>query len=246
MDIYDLAKATGLSRERIRFYETHGLIANRFWSTRKEFDEHDVSRLKKTVLLRKMGFNIGATRLILDDSVSLEEQLSKQLVLLEAEKEKFDGAYNLCTALLEEIHASEEKVKMEYVDSNRWHDFVCQEESAGHIFVDCWQDIDANMDFGLLQLFFVKDLQKNKRSKILVDAIYCIILCAVWVLLDFSESGVWASLLEAFGIIAVLLVLSLPCYLWGKKHPHVAFHLLWILPVLVLVIVLAALVIAAI
>ncbi|MBQ8382649.1 MAG: MerR family transcriptional regulator [Clostridia bacterium] len=244
MDIFDLAKATGLSREQIRYYETHGLIANRIWSIRKEFDEHDVSRLKKTVILRKMGVDLSDVRKILDDSVPLDERLAKQLVLLEAEKDKFDGAYNLCVALLERIRFSDEKVKMEYLDADEWHAFVRCEEAAGHAFVDCWQDIDADLDFGLLYPFFVQDFRKNKRFKFLVNAICCIILCAVWVLLDFSESGVWASLAEAGGIIALLLISSLPHYLLGKKHPRAARWLSWIVPISVLVLLLVIVIIA--
>lgn len=244
MDIFDLSKATGLSREQIRYYETHGLIANRLWSIRKEFDEHDVSRLKKTVILRKMGFDLPDVRKILDDSVPLETALADQLSLLKAEKKKFDGAYNLCVALLETIRSSDEKVKMEYLDADECHAFVRREEEAGHAFVDCWQDIDAELDFGLLYPFFVKDLRKNKRSRFLVNAICCIILCAVWMLLDLSESGVWASLLEAVVIIALLLISSLPHYLLGKKHSRAAFRLSWILPISVLVLILVIMIIA--
>lgn len=244
MNINELSEVTGLSREQIRCYETHGLIVNQFGTKRKEFDEHDVKRLKKTVLLRKMGFSLSDARLILDDTVSLEEQLAKQWVLLEAEKEKFDGACNLCKAILEEIRASDEKIKMEHLDVERWTEFIRREEAAGHTFVDCWQDIESELDFGLLYPFFVKDLYKNKRSRFLVNAICCIILCAVWVLLDFSESGAWASLAEAGGIIALLLVSSLPHYLLGKKHPRAASLLSWIVPIAVLILLLVIVIIA--
>ncbi len=220
MNINELSETTGLSREQIRCYETRGLIANQFGSNRKEFDEHDVNRLKKTVLLRKMGFRFSDARLILDDTVLLEEQLAKQLVLLEAEKEKFDGAYNLCKAMLEEIHASDEKVKMEHLDVDRWTAFLRCEETAGHTFVDCWQDIETvGWGCGLLYPFFVKDLRKNKRSQFLEEAGCWFTVFVVWGWLDWFGSGAWALLRYAGAITALLVIPSLPHYLLGKKHP---------------------------
>lgn len=220
MNINDLAQATGLSREQIRYYETHGLIDCQFWSERKEFDEHDVNRLQKIVLLRKMGFSLSAIRLILDDTFSLEEQLTKQLVSLEAEKEKFDGAYNLCKAMLEEIGASDETVQMEHLNVEQWMEFVGREEAAGHTFVDCWQDIETGFDFGLLYPFFVKDLRKKKHFKFLTGVVGWVLLCAVFGLIKRSEAGIGIALAETGVLFALFLVMSLPHYLLGKKHPR--------------------------
>lgn len=243
MDITDLSKSTGLSRERIQYYEQKGIIPERFGTKHGEYYDHDVSRLKKAVILRKMGLDLSYIRKILDDSASLEKYLVRQLALLEAEKEKFDGAYNLCTALLEKIHASDETVKMEHLDADEWTEFVRREEEAGHIFVDCWQDIDTGLECDLLDPLFVKDLRKNQRSQLIGNAIGCILLCVVWGLLNIFESGFWTSLLEAAGIIALWVFASLPRYLLGKRHPHAASMLSWILPLSLVVLVLAVVII---
>jgi DNA-binding transcriptional MerR regulator len=213
MDIYDLAKATGLSRERILYYAEKGIIADRSWKIHREYFPEDVSRLKKAVLFRKMGFDIYAIPKILDDSVSLEQTLAEQLVLLEAEKDKFDGAYNLCAAMLCEIRTSGEG-KSEHLDAVRWNEFIRREEAAGHTFVDCWQDFRTDLGFlTLFEPFFIKDLRKNRRSDILVGLL-CV-LAMVVVGLIVRES--------AFLVIpAFLAICSLSRCLLGKKHPRLA------------------------
>lgn len=181
-------------------------------------------------------FDLSNVRLLLADRVSLDDQLSAQLPLLEAEKEKFDGAYNLCVALSEEICISEEKVKTESLDADRWYDFVRREEAAGHAFVDCWQDIPSGFVIPLFEPLFVKDLRKNKRKSILANGIGLLVLCALVLLIYLLAPGYFAEHMEPLCVLALLFLLSIPRCLLGKKHPRTA---IWVPRILLITTLLA-------
>lgn len=215
MDIFDLAKATGLSRERILYYEDNGIIPQRYKTKHGEYYQGDVHLLQKTVILRKMGFNLKQVREILEDSVllDLESVLSNQLSLLEAEKDKFDGAYNLCAAMLCEIRTTGEG-KTEHLDAARWSEFIRREEAAGHTFVDCWQDFRTDLGFlTLFEPFFIKDLRKNRRRDILGSLLCVLAILAVGLIVRESAYLV---------IPAFLAICSLSRCMLGKKHPRLA------------------------
>jgi DNA-binding transcriptional MerR regulator len=234
MDIYDLAKATGLNREQILYYAEKGIITDRSWKIRREYFPEDAARLKKAVLFRKMGFDIYAIPKILDDSVSLEQTLAEQLVLLEAEKDKFDGAYNLCAAMLCEIRTFGEG-KSEHLDAVRWSEFIRREEAAGHSFVDCWQDFRTDLGFlTLFEPFFIKDLRKNRRRDILGVLLCVLAILAVGLIVRESAYLV---------IPAFLAICSLSRCLLGKKHPLLAR---WLPDLLLIALLLIMVVIAGI
>lgn len=228
MDIFDLAKATGLSREQICFYEDRKILAERLGTKHKDYFDHDVNRLKKTVLLRKLGFGLSEVRNILDDAVSLESALTAQLVPLEAEKKKFTGAYNLCVAMLEEIRISGEG-KSEHLDAARWSEFIRREEAAGHTFVDCWQDIDPSIHCYVFEPLFVKTLRKDKWRVILQNLLGIAMACGVGLLVHLILPGYWTVNYELPLCLAIYILCSLPRYLLGKKHPWAAVNLPWIL-----------------
>ena len=220
MDIFDLAKATGLSREHIRYYAERGIIADRSWKTRKEYFPEDVSRLKKAVLFRKLGFDVYEVTKILDESIPLEATLASQMELLKAEKEKFDGAYNLCTAILEELRASESTVKTEHLDADRWYEFVRREEAAGRTFIDCWQDFPGA---DLLEPFYIKDLRKNKRLNLKIWMMILLAFFAIEGILCWITPRDWKEDIVFFiGLLLLGLFESLPRYFLGKKHPWLA------------------------
>ncbi len=229
MDIFELSKATGLSREQICFYEDRKILAERLGTKHKDYFDHDVNRLKKTVLLRKMGFGLSDVRNILDDAVSLESALTAQLVQLKAEKKKFTGAYNLCIAMLEEIRTSDSAVKAEHLDADRWHEFIRREEAAGHNFVDCWQDIDPSIHCYVFEPLFVKTLRKDKWRVILQNLLGLAMACGVGWIVHLLLPGYWTVNYDLPLFLVIYILCSLPRYLLGKKHPWAAVNLPWIL-----------------
>ncbi|MGR3760870.1 MerR family transcriptional regulator [Roseobacteraceae bacterium NS-SX3] len=69
MKIGELAKSTGVSTSRIRFYEKHGLIPppSRQANGYREYSEAMISRLKTITMSKALGFSLSEIRRFLPD-----------------------------------------------------------------------------------------------------------------------------------------------------------------------------------
>lgn len=70
MLIGELSKRCGLSRDTIRFYEKHGLIAvgrkERRFNNYKEYSEETLQRLMSIKLIKSLGFTLNEVSEVLD------------------------------------------------------------------------------------------------------------------------------------------------------------------------------------
>ena len=85
MNIQELEKRTGITKQNIRFYEKKGLLhpkrndSNNY----REYTEEDEKTLKTIRMLRKLDVSIEEIREILEGRISLEEQMKRHLEQLE-------------------------------------------------------------------------------------------------------------------------------------------------------------------
>ena len=103
MRIGEISELTGLSISNIRFYEKKGLIepAREAESKYREYTEADLLRLKQIALYRKMNLSIETISMILQEKITVEEAVTKQLEELEKQKEMLEGSIVLCQKVLD-------------------------------------------------------------------------------------------------------------------------------------------------
>ena len=83
MKIKELEEKTGIGRAAIRFYEKQGLISpdRNKENEYREYSNEDESRLRKIIILRKLGFSVSEIQALFEGSADLETQLVRQIVM---------------------------------------------------------------------------------------------------------------------------------------------------------------------
>ena len=82
MRIGELAKATGVSRDTIRFYEKSGLLTDitrpNQWNNYKDYGVRNVRRIECIICMKQFGFTLNECKEVVDkidgDGVSIEEK----------------------------------------------------------------------------------------------------------------------------------------------------------------------------
>ena len=87
MQIKEVEKLTGISRQNIRFYERKGLLkpGRDTDNSYRLYSEEDVRRLKEVKLFRKLDMPLDELQKLLEGKLSLEEALRHQRERLEKE-----------------------------------------------------------------------------------------------------------------------------------------------------------------
>lgn len=225
MDIRTFEKKTGIYRDIIRYYDENGLFDKKPSLFREEYNASDAARLARIIILRKTGISVTDICLLFQavGRASLCTTLEKQLTALEKEKEKFPGAFTLCTALLDWTvgHTGEREPIADELEAAQWWAFVKAEEAAGHSFVDCWQD-QSHASLSIWYLFFVKDLRKTKFVNFWIDLLGLIAGTGLALLLGILTADDWLAFLI---LVPASLIGSLPFYLLGRTKPRLANRL---------------------
>lgn len=115
MRISDLEAIVGLPRGTIRYYEKEGLISPVHQENRyRDYSEEDVDRLKRIIVLRKIGLPISEVRGLLDaepGKKSAVPVLKKNKQNLALEKEKINMAIRICDEIAD---SKPENIDIEY------------------------------------------------------------------------------------------------------------------------------------
>lgn len=102
MNIQELEKRTGITKQNIRFYEKKGLLhpkrndSNNY----REYTEEDEKTLKTIRMLRKLDVSIEEIREILEGRISLEEQMRRHLEQLEKRQKELKAGISICRKLV--------------------------------------------------------------------------------------------------------------------------------------------------
>ena len=101
MKIKEIETLTGMSRDNIRFYEKCGLlIPNRNDNGYREYNEDDVTTLKRIKLLRNLHLSIEDIRDIQTNKIDLVNHLDEHIKLLEVEKIDLDKSMETCRQMI--------------------------------------------------------------------------------------------------------------------------------------------------
>lgn len=132
MKTKELEEMLDIPRSAIRFYEKQGLISPKRseHSEEREYSSDDVSRLKKILLLRKLGFSIAVIRDLLEHKEDLQEQLARQIESLQNQQEELDAVLSLCKDI-QNSHAA-----LDQMDTDAYLHHVHEKEEQGYTFFD--------------------------------------------------------------------------------------------------------------
>ncbi len=223
MTIKDMEEVLGIPRATIRFYEKEGLISpKREENGYRDYSQEDLEKVKKIVILRKIGLSVNDISDIFDGAKPLPEALDENMKNLQKQLEELQGAMVLSERM------KEAAPNIATLDADKYLNYIDEEEKKGHKFMTIAKDI-AQTEKGVIASYF-SWTDKNGDAyvswwAILRNAIICmgisgVILCLYrgkWNITNFRD-----GVLGILTIIAVEGLLSIPLYFLGKKHPWIA------------------------
>ena len=224
MTIKEVEQALEIPRATIRYYEKENLInPSRTGNSYREYSDEDVATLKKIIILRKIGMSVADIEDFLNEDVSLQSLLEKNITELQEKMKELEGAINVCKIMQnknEDINTFDE----EYY----WQE-IRTEEKAGNKFLELVNDV-VEYERGLfLKQFDLVDYEGNLRFDLKESIIRvlstCLVIGIVWFIIDGREDGIGAFLYGftwPFVCILVYTIFGLPIHFLGKKHPKAA------------------------
>ncbi|MBR5488762.1 MAG: MerR family transcriptional regulator, partial [Firmicutes bacterium] len=109
MTIKEMEVLTGLTRANIRFYEQQGFLSpERHENGYRDYTEEDLEILKKIRLLRMLHVPLNQIHDMADGEQSLNEVLTRHLIYIDEEIQKFTEAKTMCEKILQDGKEYEE------------------------------------------------------------------------------------------------------------------------------------------
>ena len=222
MKMKDVEQLLEIPKATIRFYEKEGLIApQRGSNTYREYTEQDIERLRKIVVLRKIGIPVSEIKKLFEENLSLQEALADNLTNLQNQLKEIEGAMKVC-----ELMQKKEET-MSSMNENYYWDVIHTEEATGHKFFDLLNDVVEFEKKVIFDEFGIADEEGKLKYKpgiaVLIAFGCCLMAGILWSGLDGWNK---ASFVEGFIFPMVCIIISsvfgLPVFFIEKKHPELA------------------------
>lgn len=217
MKINEIEKNLGIPKATIRFYEKEGLISpQRNENSYREYSGEDVELMKKIIIFRKIGIPVEDIRAVLNDEVSLQDMLLKNMFSLHRQMEELKGAMKLCMTI------QENEVENKSFDTDYYWDMVHREEQTGNKFFAIMNDV---IDFEKQVIGDRFDLlDENVKMKyslsdsIMIAGVICTICGLLWSAMHgMSGATFMQGVLYPFILIAIYSVVGLPAFFMKNK-----------------------------
>lgn len=103
MNINDLERLTGITKQNIRFYEKKGLLHPKRNSTNnyREYTEDDLAALNTIKLFRKLDLPLEDIGKIFSEEASLNTTLENHLKVLQERKQRLNACIEICKDLVD-------------------------------------------------------------------------------------------------------------------------------------------------
>ena len=218
MKINEVEKILDIPKATIRFYEKEGLLTpQRNENSYRDYSDSDVERLKKIVVLRKIGVAVEDIKQVLDGALSLQDALTKNMAALYQQMEEIKGAIKVC-ALMQE---KEESISS--FDENYYWTVISAEEQQGNKFFEIARDY----------LLFEKELLDNVTgggNKTLAAIAGCLFLGAIvrGLVSCWAGDGFWPGFLGAFAVLLAVSLIFLPAFLLRHKEKARETYMKWV------------------
>lgn len=142
MRISEVAEKTGLSISNIRFYEKKGLVGpDRDKDSKyRNYTEEDLALIKQILLFRKMDFSIETISNILNNKLTIEAAIQKQIAELEEKRDSIQSSIDLCQKIAGDSQYSS-------LDTDYYLSYVKEEEKKGRVFGQLNDLLDEVSDY---------------------------------------------------------------------------------------------------
>lgn len=222
MDLFEFEKAVSLPRTVICFYEE--LLPPTQKDTRwRDYDQSHALRLKKIIILRKIGIPMEELSAIFDGKLPLCEALARRSEYYQNELNPPLGAKQVCTALLD---AGE---TIDGMDADAYTAAVHEAEANGLAFEDVSRDRMGSTKFSrtFSKLILFESFDKKETKDLLVALLEVFAVTLICGLIDFfkGSESIWTAIcypIGGLGIFGALMLLNL----FGRKHPKGAMRIL--------------------
>ena len=102
MTIKEVEQNLDIPRATVRFYEKEGLLfPHRAENGYREYSDEDIIKLKKIIVLRKLGVSVSEIEDIFDKVKPMSEVINANIINLEEQIKELNGAISICNKLLD-------------------------------------------------------------------------------------------------------------------------------------------------
>lgn len=148
MTIKEVEQLLEIPRATVRFYEKEGLVSpGRGGNGYRNYTDEDIEKLRKIIILRKIGMSPEDINDVFDGERSLKEVLDTNITKLWRQMDELKGAMILCEKM------KEEEAEIVSLDTDRYWGKIEEEEKQGNLFIDITKDI-ADMEKGVVFSYF--------------------------------------------------------------------------------------------
>lgn len=225
MTIKEVEKVLDIPRATVRFYEREGLIEpQREENGYRDYNDEDIDKLKKIIILRKIGITVSDIEDIFDGVKAMPDVLADNITKLEKQMEELKGAMIVC----QRMEAS--KVELATFDTENYWSIIVEEEKNGHAFMDIAKDI-AQIEKKVITGYFswtdsdgktFDSLPKFIINVLIAFALSGCIFC--FIRREWSINNFFSGVVGILTIILVEAVISIPLYFLGKKFKWIEKH----------------------
>jgi DNA-binding transcriptional MerR regulator len=222
MKINEVEKILDVPKATIRFYEKEGLILpQRGDNSYREYSDADVECLKKIIVLRKIGVPVEDIKQVLNDNISLQDVLSKNMESLHKQLAELEGALRICSL----IQKKEDSI-VTFDENYYWH-AIHAEEEKGSRFFDIVNDVIEfekqviGDEFGLLDEHGKMKFSAGKSF--LIALAMCFSAGLLWFFLDgMNITALVDGFFFPFVCIIISSIIGLPVFFLEKKNKKAA------------------------
>ena len=210
--LLDIPKAT------IRFYEKEGLLTpSRNDNSYRDYSNEDIERLKKIIILRKIGISVEDIRHILDNTLSLQDALTHTITNLNNQIKEIEGAIKVCTLM------QDKKEDMNTLDEEYYWNTIINEENNGNKFFELVNDVLYFEKKVIADEFGLMDEEGNMKyslkTSILIAAVMTLSGALLWYFMDgMNIESFIEGLFFPFVCIIISSIVGLPLYFLEKKN----------------------------
>lgn len=219
MKIKEVEQSLEVPRATIRYYEKEGLLApTREGNAYRNYSDDDVEKLKKIIILRKIGIPVEEIHDLFDGVKPMNEVLETNIENLQNQMGELQRALRLSQKMIDDT------VEFSSMDVNAYWNRIEDEERQGNTFIDIAKDI-AKVEKGVFVSYFLYTDQNGELYDNLPKCIRNVLLCVIL-------SGVVFCILEGSWTLAAFLrgpltictfmiiemIISIPLYFLGKKY----------------------------
>lgn len=247
MTIKEVEQLLEISRATVRFYEKEGLVnPSREENGYRDYSDEDVEKLRKIVILRKIGMSVEDINDIFDGAKSINEVLDANIIKLQKQMNELKGAINLSKRM------KEDDTDISLLDTNRYWKTISEEEQRGNSFIDIAKDI-ADIEKGVIFRYFSWVDEDGKPYDSLIKCIpsllISIVIAGCFVCAMEREWTFHNFLGGLRGILMIMIiegVLSIPLYFFEKKYPWIKNNRKKTLIIICIVLVVVLLILASV